>query len=111
MAATCRSLPGRVRGGISIALALSLPDSSARSAILVATYAVVLFSIVVQGATLPVVRAPDITQRLTAARKMSGTGIDGKGAIRCSLLGVISRASFQSDQYSATRQSTGWENI
>ena len=41
-----------VRGGISIALALSLPDSPAKSAILSATYAVVLFSIVVQGLTL-----------------------------------------------------------
>jgi len=41
-----------VRGGISIALALSLPTSGERSTILVATYAVVLFSIVVQGSTL-----------------------------------------------------------
>jgi monovalent cation:H+ antiporter, CPA1 family len=41
-----------VRGGISIALALSLPESNARSTILAATYAAVLFSIVVQGSTL-----------------------------------------------------------
>lgn len=41
-----------VRGGISVALALSLPNSPARSAILAATYAVVLFSIIVQGSTL-----------------------------------------------------------
>ncbi|MGN6159157.1 MAG: cation:proton antiporter [Devosia sp.] len=41
-----------IRGGISIALALSLPESSAKSAIFVATYAVVVFSIVVQGLTL-----------------------------------------------------------
>ena len=41
-----------VRGGISVALALAVPDSPAKPAILVSTYAVVLFSIVVQGATL-----------------------------------------------------------
>jgi monovalent cation:H+ antiporter, CPA1 family len=41
-----------VRGGISVALALSLPASEARLAILSATYGVVLFSIVVQGLTL-----------------------------------------------------------
>ena len=41
-----------VRGGISVALALAVPDSPSKSVILVATYAVVLFSIVVQGSTL-----------------------------------------------------------
>ncbi|RIY00835.1 sodium:proton antiporter [Aureimonas flava] len=41
-----------VRGGISVALALSLPDGPAKSPILAATYAVVLFTIVVQGLTL-----------------------------------------------------------
>jgi CPA1 family monovalent cation:H+ antiporter len=41
-----------VRGGISVALALSVPDSPARSGMLSATYGVVLFSIVVQGLTL-----------------------------------------------------------
>ena len=44
-----------VRGGISVALALSLPDSAAKPAILAATYAVVLFSIIVQGSTLGIV--------------------------------------------------------
>ena len=43
---------GGVRGGISVALALSLPYGEARSIILTATYAVVLFTIVVQGLTL-----------------------------------------------------------
>lgn len=43
---------GGIRGGISIALALSLPESPQRDMILVATYAVVLFSILVQGLTL-----------------------------------------------------------
>jgi CPA1 family monovalent cation:H+ antiporter len=41
-----------VRGGISVALALAVPDSDAKPAILAATYAVVLFSIIVQGSTL-----------------------------------------------------------
>ncbi len=41
-----------VRGGISVALALALPVSEAKAPILAATYAVVLFSIVVQGSTL-----------------------------------------------------------
>jgi CPA1 family monovalent cation:H+ antiporter len=41
-----------VRGGISVALALSLPESEAKSVVLAATYAVVLFTIVVQGLTL-----------------------------------------------------------
>lgn len=41
-----------VRGAISIALALSLPDGGPKSAILAATYAVVIFTVVVQGSTL-----------------------------------------------------------
>src|SRR5580704_420810 len=42
-----------LRGGISIALALSLPPSPWRADLLVVTYAVVVFTIVVQGQTLP----------------------------------------------------------
>ncbi len=41
-----------IRGGVSIALALSLPDDSPRDIILVLTYMVVVFSIIVQGLTL-----------------------------------------------------------
>jgi CPA1 family monovalent cation:H+ antiporter len=41
-----------VRGGMSVALALSLPDTPTKSVVLAATYAVVLFSIIVQGSTL-----------------------------------------------------------
>ena len=41
-----------VRGGISVALALAVPEGPAKPAILAATYAVVLFSIIVQGSTL-----------------------------------------------------------
>ena len=44
-----------VRGGISVALALSIPESDAKAAILAATYAVVLFTIIVQGSTLGLV--------------------------------------------------------
>jgi monovalent cation:H+ antiporter, CPA1 family len=43
---------GGLRGGISVALALSLPLGPERDVILAITYAVVVFSIVVQGLTL-----------------------------------------------------------
>lgn len=43
---------GGVRGGISVALALSLTDTPARAPLLAATYGVVLFTILVQGLTL-----------------------------------------------------------
>lgn len=49
-----------VRGGISVALALSVPDSPDKPIILAATYAVVLFSIVVQGSTLGLVASRTI---------------------------------------------------
>lgn len=43
---------GGLRGGISVAMALSLPASSSRDAIVTITYVVVVFSILVQGLTL-----------------------------------------------------------
>ena len=43
---------GGLRGGISIALALSLPAGPEREAILVITYIIVVFSILVQGLTI-----------------------------------------------------------
>ena len=43
---------GGLRGGISVALALSLPASTERDMILAITYAVVVFSIIVQGLTM-----------------------------------------------------------
>ncbi|MEO0618051.1 MAG: sodium:proton antiporter [Pseudomonadota bacterium] len=43
---------GGLRGGISVALALSLPNNEYKAPILAATYAVVIFSIVVQGLTM-----------------------------------------------------------
>jgi CPA1 family monovalent cation:H+ antiporter len=44
---------GGLRGGISVALALSLPASAGRETILAATYGVVIFSLLVQALTLP----------------------------------------------------------
>jgi CPA1 family monovalent cation:H+ antiporter len=41
-----------LRGGISLALALSLPDFDGKELFVTATYAVVLFSLLVQGPTL-----------------------------------------------------------
>jgi CPA1 family monovalent cation:H+ antiporter len=43
---------GGLRGGISVALALSLPDTPYRAAIISATYVIVVFAIVVQGLTI-----------------------------------------------------------
>ena len=43
---------GGLRGGIAVALALSLPDIEYKDAILSMTYGVVLFSIIVQGLTV-----------------------------------------------------------
>jgi len=43
---------GGLRGGISVALALSLPDSEIRDILLVITYVIVLFSVIVQGLTI-----------------------------------------------------------
>jgi len=46
-----------LRGGISVALALSLPAGSTRDILVTVTYVVVVFSIVVQGLTVgPVAR-------------------------------------------------------
>jgi len=43
---------GGLRGGVSVALALSLPAGEARDVILAITYAIVIFSIIVQGLTI-----------------------------------------------------------
>ncbi|HVY90483.1 MAG TPA: sodium:proton antiporter [Hyphomonadaceae bacterium] len=43
---------GGLRGGISIAMALSLPAGDTKSLLVTATYVVVLFSVLVQGATV-----------------------------------------------------------
>ena len=46
---------GGLRGGLSLALALSLPRNASRSWILVATYSVVLFSVAVQGGSMDLI--------------------------------------------------------
>ena len=47
---------GGLRGALALALALSLPDAMQRRAeILLATFTVVAFSIVVQGLTMPLI--------------------------------------------------------
>ena len=56
---------GGLKGGISVALALSLPEGDWKPLILTATYIVVLFSIIVQGLTIAplarrVGREPDL---------------------------------------------------
>ena len=43
---------GGLRGGISVALALSLPSGPERDAVVTITYVVVVFSILVQGLTI-----------------------------------------------------------
>jgi len=43
---------GGLRGGISVALALSLPDSMPRDLLVGITYVVVIFSIIVQGLSI-----------------------------------------------------------
>jgi Na+:H+ antiporter len=49
---------GGLRGGLAVALALSLPVSKERAMVLTMTYAVVLFSILIQGLTVkPIVKA------------------------------------------------------
>ena len=57
---------GGLRGGISVALALSLPAGPERDIILAVTYAAVIFSIVVQGLTVRAlverVVSPDVTK-------------------------------------------------
>lgn len=43
---------GGLRGSISVALALSLPDVPAKALLVTATYSVVVFSVLVQGLTI-----------------------------------------------------------
>jgi CPA1 family monovalent cation:H+ antiporter len=55
---------GGLRGGLSIALALSVPEALGRSWMLGATYMVVVFSIVTQGASMNWFLARDARKRL-----------------------------------------------
>ncbi len=56
---------GGLKGGISVALALSLPDGEWKPVILTTTYIVVLFSIIIQGLTIaPLAKRLDREQEL-----------------------------------------------
>ena len=43
---------GGLRGGLSLALVLSLPDSETENLLLIATYFCVIFSVIIQGLTI-----------------------------------------------------------
>jgi CPA1 family monovalent cation:H+ antiporter len=53
---------GGLRGGISVALALSLPPGPERDTVVALTYGVVVFSILVQGLSIGHVTRKSITQ-------------------------------------------------
>lgn len=55
---------GGVRGGISVALALALPDNEYKPLILTATYGIVIFSIIVQGLTVKTVVQRSVDPKL-----------------------------------------------
>lgn len=67
---------GGLRGGISVALALSLPAGEPRSVLVTATYVVVVFSILVQGLTLG-----SVVRRFQARAdlELSRTELPGRG--------------------------------
>ena len=58
-----------MRGGISVALALSLPSSPDRNIIVAMTYATVIFSIIVQGLTVGKVTAYFVQKPQPRARR------------------------------------------
>ena len=60
---------GGLRGGISVALALSLPDTPSRSIALAATYGIVLFAVIVQGSTI---------ERLLSGVEKTNAGADAR---------------------------------
>ena len=77
---------GGVRGGISVALALSLPPGPDRNLILMLTYSVVVFSILVQG--------------LTVGSARSGPGIECGQFFRSpplTLIAVAQRTSYRAN--------------
>lgn len=59
---------GGLRGGISVALALSLPAGAPRGHLLPVCYAVVVFTIIVQGLTMP-----RLARRYTEAQERRGS--------------------------------------
>ena len=55
---------GGLRGGISVALVLSLPDNESKPLLLTATFAVVLFSVIIQGLSVKKVIASTVDKNL-----------------------------------------------
>jgi len=55
---------GGLRGGISVALVLSLPDNENKPLLLTATFAVVLFSVIIQGLTVKTVIGKTVDKTL-----------------------------------------------
>ena len=64
-----------LRGGISVAMALSLPANESRSLLLTLTYIVVIFSLVVQGLTVG-----RLIRRVTVATGAFDTDKEGSGS-------------------------------
>jgi CPA1 family monovalent cation:H+ antiporter len=66
---------GGIRGGISVALALTLPEFEGRATVVMATYCVVVFGLLVQGTTLgPLLRRLGV--QADPVRKTSGEPVD-----------------------------------
>ncbi|MFK7602980.1 cation:proton antiporter [Deinococcus sp. SM5_A1] len=57
-----------LRGGLTLALAFTVPESEFRNILLVLSYGVVIFSLLVQGLTIP-----KLARRATAAAEAQGT--------------------------------------
>ena len=66
---------GGVRGGISVALALSLPRGAERELLLFVTYAIVVFSILVQGLTLGQLVKALVKEQPSPASGHGGAGL------------------------------------
>jgi CPA1 family monovalent cation:H+ antiporter len=60
---------GGLRGGISVALALGLPAGNERSIVLAATYAIVLFAVIVQGGSIETVLGWQTRRLVTASEE------------------------------------------
>ena len=66
---------GGLRGGVSVALALSLPEGATRDILVTVTYLVVAFSVLIQGLTLaPVIRV----HAAQAEKELSRTRLSGE---------------------------------
>ena len=66
---------GGLRGGISVALALSLPEFAYKDLLVAITYCVVVFSIIIQGMTIG-----NMFQKVSDANKLKQQPINGKKA-------------------------------